>query len=269
MPIELYVRVAAGTDELLGWATAFCDSWEGSLYLITNWHNITVRDPLTGQPIDKMRGTIPTFVRAHFLELVRTEKGDAFRPLGTFHNDFPIETGSADSWLMHQDGQAIDIAALRLEEDARRHIVPINDAVGVYDPVLEVGSELYIVGFPRGLKPVGNFPIWKRGSIASEPRWQARLERCFWIDAATRGGMSGSPVVASALSVEDDSRLIGNGPLRPDSIIVSKPGLAFLGVYSGRIGIADALEAQIGKVWHAAEVQEMLANPRPLDFDIR
>jgi hypothetical protein len=170
---------------------------------------------------------------------------------------------------MHQDGQAIDIAALRLNDDERRWIVPINEAVGVYDPVLEIGSEVYVPGFPLGLRPVGNFPIWKRGSIASEPKWLARQQICFWIDAATRKGMSGSPVVAHAITAEEDARLIGDGPVRPDSLLVVRPGLAFVGVYSGRMGTTDALEAQIGKVWYAGAVQEMLANPRPLDYDIK
>jgi hypothetical protein len=250
----------------MGSATAFCDIWDGRQYLVTNWHNVTGRDPQTGQP-RACDAVVPSFVRAYFLELI---EGRAYRPLGTFHVDLPIEMDSPDSWIMHQDGQRIDIAALRLSDDVRRYIVPINDAVDVDNPVLEVGSELYILGFPRGLKPVGNFPIWKRGSIASEPKWKARLERCFWIDAATREGMSGSPVVARAFSVEVASRMIGNtpGPLRGDEIIGAKPGLAFVGIYSGRMGIADALEAQIGKVWHADTLQEMLANPRPIDFDI-
>jgi Trypsin-like peptidase domain len=267
VPIELYARKTDGTEKYLGCATAFCDVWKGRKYLITNWHAVTDRNPQTGQARTD-DAVVPSFVRAYFLELIQRPEGDAFRPLGTFHVDLPIEMDSPNNWFMHPAGQSIDIAALRLDDDKRRYIVPINDAVDVFNPVLEVGNELYILGFPLGLKPVGNFPIWKRGSIASEPKWQARRERCFWIDAATREGMSGSPVVARTISAEDDSRLIGNGPLQPDSIIVTKPGLAFVGVYSGRMGIADALEAQIGKVWHAEVVQEMLANPRLLDFDI-
>ena len=216
LPIEMYARRIDGTEQLLGCATAFCDIWDGNRYLITNWHNVTGRDPRTGQP-KATDAVVPSSVRAYFIELVHTSDGDAYRPPGTFHADFSIDMGSTDHWIMHQDGQAIDIAALRLIDDEHRYIVPINDAVTIDNPVLEVGGEHYILGFPRGLKPVGNFPIWKRGSIASEPRWRARDERCFWIDAATREGMSGSPVVARAISAEDDARLIGNGPLRPDS----------------------------------------------------
>lgn len=268
LPIEMYVRKTDGTDQCLGCATAFCDIWDERHYLITNWHNVTGRDPRTGQP-RAADAVVPSFVRARFIELVQTSEGAGYRPVGTFHTDLPIEVGSPGSWTMHQDGQAIDIAALPLGRDERRNIVPINDAVSVYNPVLDIGTDLYIPGFPRGLKPVGNFPVWKRGSVASEPKWQALQERCFWIDAATREGMSGSPVVARTISAEDDSRLAGRGPLRPNSLIVADPGLAFVGVYSGRMGTADALEAQIGKVWHAEAVQEMLANPRPLDFDIR
>ena len=40
------------------------------------------------------------------------------------------------------------------------------------------------------------FPIWKRGSIASEPEIPIDGKPMFYIDTATRQGMSGAPVFA-------------------------------------------------------------------------
>jgi hypothetical protein len=268
VPVDLFVHDAGGNEVLIGRATAFCDRWAGRQYLITNWHNVTGRDPATGQP-RQPDCVVPSFVRAHYIKLHATDKGAVFAPLDTFPVDIPIGNAHDTSWLMHKDGQAIDIAAVALPDDDHRYIIPMVDAVQELRPQLKIGDDLFILGFPRGLRPIGNFPIWKRASIATEPLWQANQERCFWVDSATREGMSGSPVIARALSAEDKARLIGNGPLRPNTIIVLSEPIAFVGVYSGRIGIADALEAQIGKVWNAALIQEMLVDPRPLDFEIK
>jgi hypothetical protein len=167
---------------------------------------------------------------------------------------------------MHQDGQAVDLAAFPLQDDSTRHATFMNECVAVSEPYLEVGTDVFILGYPQGLRPTGNLPIWKRGSIATEPMFAANRERCFWVDSATRKGMSGSPVVARVISKEDE--LKQRGPLSPDTPIIFRHGLSFVGVYSGRVGVSDALEAQLGKIWHATLVQEMLLNPRPLDFEV-
>ena len=71
----------------------------------------------------------------------------------------------------------------------------ILNAIPQFDAVYSVGSEVFVLGFPRGLRTQSNFPIWKRGTIATEPA----IPRddgapLILIDAATRKGMSGSPV---------------------------------------------------------------------------
>lgn len=268
VPIDLFVYDIDGNEVLLGRATAFCDTWAGQQYLITNWHNVTGRDPATGQPV-ALDCVVPSFIRAHFLRLHATENGPAFAPVDTFPLDIPIRDARDPCWIMHESGQVIDVAAVALPNDERRYVIPMVDVVEEFNPQLEIGEELFILGFPRGLRPIGNPPIWKRASIATEPLWLANEEHCFWVDSATREGMSGSPVIARALSAEDNARHIGNEPLKHDTLIVFKKPVALVGVYSGRIGVRDALEAQIGKVWRAAVIQEMLANPRPLDFEVK
>lgn len=265
IPIETFTRLPDGTEKHLEFATAFCEVADGREYLVTSWHNVTGRDPKTGRP-RALNGAVPSFVRAHFIELVQSQAEFSYAPLGTFHIDIPVEQATSFSWIMHQDGQAIDIAGVRIGGEKARLVVPISHAVDAGEPQLEICDELYILGFPRGLRPVGNFPIWKRGSIAPAPSWGAHRERCIWIDTVAREGMSGSPVFARTLSLDLCRRQTGNGKARADTHVVT--GLAFVGVYSGRRGGPDALEAQNGKVWRAEAVREMLANPRKLGFDL-
>jgi hypothetical protein len=63
----------------------------------------------------------------------------------------------------------------------------------------------------------------------------------FLIDATTRGGMSGSPVV---LRIYGDYATIGG-----------KSWTRFLGVYSGRIHD----QTEIGRVWRPSVIKEILA----------
>src|SRR4051812_28778574 len=91
-------------------------------------------------------------------------------------------------------------------------------------------SHCFVLGYPEGMIGPGRTPIWKRGSIASEPGYNWRDKPSFLIDTATRNGMSGAPVVARHSGVLN----LGLGPgLSRDSIIgtVTK----FVGIYSGRI----------------------------------
>jgi len=70
-------------------------------------------------------------------------------------------------------------------------------------PVTRSGGEITprdewpaVLGYPEGMIGPGRSPIWKRGSMASEPKYNWRDKPGFLIDTATRNGMSGAPVVA-------------------------------------------------------------------------
>ena len=83
---------------------------------------------------------------------------------------------------------------------------------------------VFVLGFPVGLHD-GVFPIWKRASIASEPRIDEGDLPKILIHTATREGMSGAPVFVIQRGVHrvrgDPARIIGHGQ-------------CFLGVYSNR-----------------------------------
>ena len=104
-----------------------------------------------------------------------------------------------------------------------------------------------IIGFPLGLTSEGAFPIWKSGHIASDPDLDYNGLPAFLIDATTRGGMSGSPVVL---------RLLGGYSTRSGSTIMTqtRPSTLFLGIYSGRVHG----ESEIGIVRRPKVISEVL-----------
>jgi len=187
------------------------------------------------------------------------------QPEKNFVTDIRVEYGSDSKWIMHEGGWNIDIAATPVFDDPGFHTSCVSECIGTFDPVVSIGDQVFILGFPLGIRPTGNFPIWKTGSIASEPKIMAFNEECFLIDSATRQGMSGSPVIGRLVSSKHYKNIIGRGPLTDDTLIGYTPPYSFLGVYSGRIGFKDAFEAQIGKVWYPNTVQEMLLNPKPFE----
>ena len=101
--------------------------------------------------------------------------------------------------------------------------------------------------------PIGGvFPIWKKASIASEPNIDIQQMPYFFIDTATRSGMSGSPVVIyrkRSFTIEEESTGKFSGHITK-----------LIGVYSGRIGADSDMisDAQLGRVWKASVIDEII-----------
>jgi hypothetical protein len=113
-----------------------------------------------------------------------------------------------------------------------------------------VASEVFILGYPLGLTKQGIFPIWKRGSIASEPFFDLMDGPIILVDAVTREGMSGSPVLyfGNALATTE-----GRDAFGPPS---SQPWL--VGVYAGREGVTEEeVHMALGRVWKRPLLDEI------------
>jgi hypothetical protein len=105
------------------------------------------------------------------------------------------------------------------------------------------GMDCFVLGFPEGMNGPGLTPIWKRGSIATEPLYDFRGTPGFLIDTATRKGMSGSPVLARHSGV-----FRPGGGEEPTQFDVIGTVFRFVGIYSGRLG-NDPMEVQLEMVW--------------------
>ncbi len=246
-PLEM-VRVHDGAVVASSIGTGFLWEYSGTSYLVTNWHNVTGINPDTNKMLS---GFIPTHIRVGLK--IRDQVHHQF--VGSQFFEFPLYTDEKPNWFEHVLGKRIDIAAIQLDIKKIDRLVtkPLNQLS--FDDDLEsyVSMDCFIVGFPRGLKGRGHTPIWKKGSIATEPSIGYDDLPLFLVDTATREGMSGSPVIGrhSGLSGLVDGKVISSTKIGTTQIM--------LGVYSGRIG-ADELGVQLGRVWKINVVNEILAS---------
>ena len=127
-------------------------------------------------------------------------------------------------------------------------IYPLDLELAYTDMVMAPALPVSVIGYPLGLTSGDYLPIWKTGHIASDPDIDFQQgSPAFLIDATTKGGMSGSPVVMRLTNF-----LTKSGLYRMDTDMSTR----FLGIYSGRIQeLSD-----IGKVWRPFVIKEILEN---------
>jgi hypothetical protein len=241
------LRVVPKFDKVeLASATAFTVRWESQPYLITNWHVVTGRDPDSGQCLDKKHAAIPNAVSVRFHAKGR---------LGAWTLvDLPLQDADGrDLWLEHPMGKAIDVVAIPITTVHNIDVHVLDLALADVDIVPTPAMPVSVIGYPLGLAAGESWPIWKTGHIASDPDLDYEPGRpAFLIDATTRSGMSGAPVVLRLDSYRrrNGSQVIGGG-------MATK----FMGVYAGRIHDLS----EIGRVWRPFVLSELFR--RKLIFD--
>jgi len=225
------------------------------VYLITNWHNVTGVHPFTGAHLNE-GGCVPDAITFHPAFRSFSSSGyvvyrDTFtRPLyEDFHEPF---------WVQHPQFETMrtDIVALEITSTPN-FMVTLQD-MGLENLHTHIGSEVFIIGYPFRDYKDPYLPLWKRGSIASEPLMPWHGKPIFMVDAASRPGMSGSPVFR---------RVFGPAPLleTDSSITVDLQKVVssqFAGVYSGHLTEQNE-SLTIGIAWQGDLVHELLADPAP------
>ncbi len=234
------------TDTVLSSATAFTYERSGESFLVTNWHNVTGRDPATHACLSETLAT-PDVVVAFFR--------DPSNPARLAVEHLRLFDGAGKpTWLEHpQFGRKVDVVALPLPPDfqTKYRLRPINK--NDFDPLFkaEVADDAFVIGYPFPEHTEAQLPIWKRASIATEPDIDVDNLPKLLLDTATRSGLSGSPVIMQRVGLHG---MVG-GELTGDSSFGRIRN--FLGVYSGRIG-KDELKAQLGIVWKAPVIDAII-----------
>lgn len=241
-------------DRVVAVGSGFVWNEAGRASIVTAWHNVTGTHPETGQPLS------PTAVRpdAYRAHLIPKHTGAPQSISGRLYGDDEVALfRSHNVYANRVDVVALDFKTSALSETMCQPINLIPD----HRIVLRVGAGAFIIGFPRGLSMHG-LPIWKRGTIASEPTFSdvPRERGHYLIDAATREGMSGAAAILlseGGYQDEDGSAMMGHGRWH-----------RFLGLYSGRVASTDQMEAQIGMIWPARLVREVAISGIPDEFTL-
>lgn len=228
-------------DTKLARGTCFCWEHQERLYLITNWHNLSGRNPETGKHLSNSLAE-PDRVHVAFKDPKELGRGK-FSEIKLFDTDgLPV-------WQVHPTlREKVDIAAIPFEHDETVSCFPINR--NQEHPLkIEIGDDVFVLGYP--FEPIfAGLPVWKRGSIASEPQISPDQQRHLLVDTASRPGMSGSPVIIRSKSVHR----LDNQETKVEAGIWTR----FVGVYSGRIKSKDALDTQLGLIWPRELLVELL-----------
>lgn len=238
--VPVFIKMKFGTTELAV-GTAFFYRRNGGLFLVSNWHNFSGRDPATRQPLADHRG-VPDTVSCYMCLNAPVIKRE--------WSDIPLIENECPAWYHHPSfGSGVDIGVLPVSLNDKFKAIVLND-IPYEQMTLRVSHDVFVLGYPLGIMNSHGLPVWKRASVASEPGTSSPT---YLVDTATRSGMSGSPVLfryrgfykndpQSTAPADDD--WFGEGDM-------------FAGVYSGRLG-ASSLEAQLGVVWKPHLIDEII-----------
>jgi hypothetical protein len=238
VPLRLFAH-----KKEIGDATGFIWKNGEQHYLITNWHVVTGRNAQTGKQAATAR---PSMIHAMFNTRIMNFGKQPWEIAIRDEDDRPL-------WLAHPQRQrGSDVIAIPLPirgDDPIVKMYPINTLKSEADLAIRIGMDVFVLGYPFGTAPPG-FPVWKRGSIASEPDLTRIGAGYMLVDTASRPGMSGAPVIRRSWG----THLLEDNAISSDSTPQSK----FIGVYSGRLHTKDKTDAQIGMVWPVEDIQEII-----------
>jgi hypothetical protein len=231
----------------LGLATGFVWEEGGRQFLVTNWHVVTGKNPKTGRHLS---ATAAEPDRLRVLWHQKTEISEDATGPRVKREEVLRDPVGQPRWLVHPNrGSKVDVVAIPLVASEDVHLFPINKLKND-DLAVTVGMDIFVIGYPYGLS-AGELPVWKRGSIASEPELTNEAQQYVLVDTASRPGMSGAPVIRRTYG----SHLMRNGSSTMGDPLKTK----FLGVYSGRLISKDPLDAQLGMMWPAQLLSEIIA----------
>ena len=154
-------------------------------------------------------------------------------------------------WREHTLKSAIDVVALPVSVHEDVDFYPLDLQLAQTDLIISPSEPVSIIGFPRGIAAAGKFPIWKTAHVASDLDLNCDGKPIFVVDATTKPGMSGSPVLARRIGFTRTSKGLEMGGDK----------VRFLGVYSGRIdddGKGDKDLYNLGRVWKPDILNQIL-----------
>lgn len=240
---SLYIDIFYNEIKLAS-ATGFLVNKENDLYLITNRHVVTGRNNEDGQCLDsnmaipnKLQVLFPHFKDGYYVwSNINIE---------LYKEEIPI-------WLEHPFYKdKVDVVAIYFGKYNQFQFC--HNLIYDYKPI--VTENVFIIGYPFGFNVNpndGRYAIWSTGTVASDPDLNLNINNeqlpAFLVDAKTRHGQSGSPVIyfknAGMIRQQDGSH-------------TWQSNATFgIGIYSGRIN----KDSDLGYVWKWHLIKEIIDN---------
>ena len=143
------------TEAIFSTASSFLYSFENRMFLITNWHNVTGKNPFTGEPLSS-HGGIPDTL----LSLIRILNGSGKCEAITI-NLYEDKEMTIPRWLVHpKHKENVDVIALEIVKSKKYIYSAVNEA-NFEDIKPEVGDDCFVIGYPfEDFRYLG-LPIWK------------------------------------------------------------------------------------------------------------
>jgi hypothetical protein len=230
------VHVISASGIVLSKATCFFYKQDAKWsYLVTNWHVVTGRDPL--RPQNSRTGAVPARLRLLLHANVGAKTINSIRKI-PFEIEINDSTGDMPTWSEHPTHKyKVDLVVMKIENDEKfkgdvtcSYLSEYPDFQNDFFP--SVMDNAFVIGYPWGLTggdPV--LPLYKRGSVASEPIVDFGSLPRFLIDCRSSEAMSGSPVLCTS------SGLWAPNGVTFSSVVGTVEN--FAGVYSGRLKAVD------------------------------
>jgi hypothetical protein len=200
---SLYLELYRDTTPVSS-GTGFIIKSKTKNYLVTNYHVITNKNPVTRQWLDPKFPIAPNRI---VIVQNATKLGDHIIKWERLLDD-----NGNPLWYQNQiNNEIVDVVELPLHDTTGISIYPVPYENIVPDSFAVAPTDrVFIIGFPLGLKSAPFFPIWKSGLIASEPDINQENKPIVWIDVASFGGMSGSPtyLILNEATTRSGSRMM-------------------------------------------------------------
>lgn len=262
-----YLRmISFGSSTVMSTGTGFVYELDSELYLITNGHNVTRVNPDTNERLTNS-AAFPIKIRTK-AKIVPKDNPNAFSSEFFEIDLYKDEEFLKPKWFIHPvHGYRVDVIAIPFASIAEipEHVklFPINKYEFDNEFDIEVADDVFILGYPFDITGGKELPIWKRGTISTEPIIDIENLPKFLVDTATRSGMSGSPVIMQRNGLHGF-----NGKEMTGKEIFGIIRL-FAGIYSGRIGAEDNFQTQLGIVWKQSVIDEIISGQKFGDIEFQ
>ncbi|MGZ3409235.1 MAG: hypothetical protein ACXWKC_14390 [Xanthobacteraceae bacterium] len=180
-----YLEMSFG-DRVLATGSSFFWRAAERIYLVSNWHNFSERDPQNGQPISDTGG-VPNHITLLCFKKDGEADSNGLFSMSIIPVKVPLydEDVSVPRWVEHPIlGRKADVAAIDVSDAVADLVTNTVNEIEA-DAVLDSfpSQDVFIVGYPLGLIPKLPAPVWKRGTLATDPNFDPDNLPKMFVDA--------------------------------------------------------------------------------------